>query len=309
MAADVTMTDGPLKDSVLRLADGRALAYAEWGDASGLPVLLVHGTPHSRIWCPDAEITTRAGVRLIIPDRPGFGRSDPQVGHTLDGWAADVEQLADALGLGRFGIVGWSAGGVYVAACAATIPERLTAAGIVSNRTMAVYNLGERPQALDELDDEERHVFELVRELGLEEAAKRHAVEEEEFVRGLHERPERILEGYEPPEGDQWFYADAGRAGPWFEAVRESVRQGGLGWGCEGAALMAPWSFRLADISMPVHLWYGKQERAAYHEAAEFAAETIPDARLTSWPDAGHMGVAKHWREILEAIALPARAR
>jgi pimeloyl-ACP methyl ester carboxylesterase len=300
------MTDGPLNDSVLTLTDGRALAYAEWGDPSGSPVLFVHGTPHSRIWCPDEEATTGAGVRLIIPDRPGFGGSDPQLGHTLVGWAADVGQLADALGLDRIAIVGWSAGGVYVAACAATIPERLTAVGIVSNRTMAVYNVAERPQALGELDDEERHIYELVRELGIEEAAKRHAVEEEEHLGGLHERPEGILDGFEPPEGDRWFYADERRAGPWFAAVRESVRQGALGWGCEGAALMAPWNFRLADISVPVQVWYGEQERPVYREAAEFAAETIPHARVTGWPDAGHMGVAKHWREILDrALATP----
>ena len=54
---------------------------------------------------------------------------------------------------------------------------------------------------------------------------------------------------------------------------------------------------------MPVHLWYGGQERAVYREAAEFAAETIPDSRLTAWPDDGHIGVAKHWSEILEALA------
>jgi pimeloyl-ACP methyl ester carboxylesterase len=250
----VKKTDGPLNDSVLRLADGRALAYAEWGDASGSPVLFVHGSFHSRIWCPDEEATTGAAVRLIVPDRPGYGRSDPQLGHTLDGWAADVEQLADALDLGRFALVGWSAGGIYVAACAATIPERLRAAGIVSNRTIAVFNLGERPQALDELDDEERRLLDLVRELGLEEGAKACAAEEEEFVRGLVERPEGVLDDYEPPEGDRWFFADAVRAEPWFDAVREGVRQGALGLGCEVAALMAPWSFRLTEISVPVHL-------------------------------------------------------
>jgi pimeloyl-ACP methyl ester carboxylesterase len=302
----VTTTDGPLNDTVLRLADGRALAYMEWGDASGSPIFFVHGSPHSRIWCPDEEATALAGVRLIIADRPGFGRSDPQLGHTLVGWAADVEELADALGLDRFGIVGWSAGGIYVAACAATIPERVTAASIVSNRTMAVYNLGERPQALDELDEEARHVLELVLEFGLEEAAKRHAAEEEAFVRGLFEEPERILEGHEVPAGDKWFYADPERAQQWFDAVREAVRQGALGWSCEGAALMAPWNFRLADISVPVHIWYGEQELPVYREAAEFAAETIPDARVTGWPDAGHRGVAKYWREILEALPRPA---
>jgi pimeloyl-ACP methyl ester carboxylesterase len=174
---------------------------------------------------------------------------------------------------------------------------------------MAVYNLGERPQSLAELDDESRHVLELVRELGLEEAAKRHAAEEEEFVRRLFEEPERILEGHEVPGGDKWFYADPQRAQPWFDAVREAIRQGALGWACEAAALMAPWSFRLADISVPVHIWYGEQELSAYREAAEFAAETIPDARVTGWPDAGHMGVAKYWCEILEAVTLPDLAR
>jgi pimeloyl-ACP methyl ester carboxylesterase len=70
---------------------------------------------------------------------------------------------------------------------------------------------------------------------------------------------------------------------------------------------MAPWSFRLADISVPVHIWYGEQELPVYREAAEFAAETIPDARMAGWPDAGHRGVAKYWGEILEALLRPAR--
>lgn len=297
------MTKRPLSDSVLRLKDGRALAYAEWGDPGGSPVFFCHGSPHSRIWCPDEEATERAGVRLVIPDRPGCGGSDPQLGHTVVGWASDLEELADALGVGRVGVVGWSAGGLYAAACAAAIPERLTAAGLVSNRTIAVFNLGERPQALDELDDEERHVLELVRGLGLEQAANALAVEEEGWVRGLLERPERILEGYEVPDGDRWFYAAEGRARPWFDAVREAVRQGPLGVSCEFAAALAPWNFRIADITARVNLWYGEEERAAYRDAAEFGATTIADARLTAWPDAGHMGLAKHWSEILEAVA------
>jgi pimeloyl-ACP methyl ester carboxylesterase len=296
------MTTRALSDSVLQLAEGRALAYTEWGDPGGAPVFFCHGTPHSRVWCPDEEATTRVGVRLIIADRPGFGGSDPELGHTLIGWSDDLQELADALGISRFAVAGWSAGGIYAAACAGAISERVTAAGVVSSRTISVYNFGERPQALEELDDEERRVHELVDELGLEAAARQLSLEEEDWALGLLEQPQRVLDGYEVPDGDKWFYADESRAKPWFDAVREAVRQGPLGACCEGAALVSPWNFRLADISVPVHLWYGGQERAVYREAAEFAAETIPDSRLTAWPDDGHIGVAKHWSEILEAL-------
>src|SRR5688500_1262034 len=70
----------PNRDAVIRLRDGRAMAYAEWGVPEGLPVLAFHGMPGSRLWCPDhfapGMTTTERGVRLITFDRPGYGRSD-----------------------------------------------------------------------------------------------------------------------------------------------------------------------------------------------------------------------------------------
>lgn len=79
------------------MPDGRKLAYTEWGLPDGKPVMYFHGTPGSRIWCPDEEATSTAGVRLIIPDRPGIGRSDPLEGRTLADLPKDVAALADSL--------------------------------------------------------------------------------------------------------------------------------------------------------------------------------------------------------------------
>jgi pimeloyl-ACP methyl ester carboxylesterase len=70
----------PRDEGAIRLADGRALAYAEWGDPAGRPVLLMHPTPGCRLYCPDnyrvERTSAECGARVITVDRPGFGRSD-----------------------------------------------------------------------------------------------------------------------------------------------------------------------------------------------------------------------------------------
>jgi pimeloyl-ACP methyl ester carboxylesterase len=297
-------SDGLPRDGVLRLRDGRALAYREWGDPLGAPVVFAHGTPASRVWCPDPhqDATQASAVRLITVDRPGIGGSDVQLGLTVGGWASDVAELADGLGLERFGVVGLSAGGPWAAACAALIPERLTGVGIASSRALAQFNLRERPQALEEFGEDDRHAFDLVRELGPEEAAKSLAADDEEWARGLFEHPEKSLDGFEPPEGDKWFFEDPLQVELLLEGRRESARQRAVGFAWETVAIMQPWSFRLADISIPVHLWHGGQDEHVPLATQEFAAKTIPNAHLTIWPDAGHRGMAKHWRDVLEAV-------
>lgn len=101
----------PIRDEQMRLRDGRILAYAEWGDMHGHPVFFFHGSPLSRLWCPDESATRAAAVRLVAVDRPGFGGSDLQPGRRLEDWPSDVTELADALGFDRFAVAGYSAGG------------------------------------------------------------------------------------------------------------------------------------------------------------------------------------------------------
>ena len=117
----------------LRLSDGRALGYAEFGPACGRPILYFHGFPGSRLEARMAAgIAARLQLRLIAPDRPGVGLSDFQPRRILGDWPRDVLELADALGLRRFAVLGVSGGGPYAAVCAARIPFRLTRVGIVA---------------------------------------------------------------------------------------------------------------------------------------------------------------------------------
>jgi pimeloyl-ACP methyl ester carboxylesterase len=296
------MRDGPVSDRVLRLRGGRALAYAERGDLRGLPVFFFGGILNSRLWCPDEQATQAAGVRLITVDRPGYGRSDVQPGHTLGAWPEDVLELAGELGLERFGVVGWSAGGRYAAACAALMPDRLTGVGIVCSAAGATYELAEQSAALEMLDEDGRRLFELVRELGPTEAACSVAAEHEEWARRLVERPESIYPDLELAEGDRWFFDDPERCASLFDSVREALRQGPLGYAWAWVACVPPWGFRLADIAIPVRIWHGQQDTWMPGNSLKLVVDTIPNTSLTVWPDVGHWGVTKYWRELLDAV-------
>ena len=291
----------PFTDDAIRLSDGRRLAYAEWGAPEGRCVFLFHGTPHSRAFCPGEAVTASSNVRLITVDRPGVGGSDVLPRRTLGDWPDDVAQLADALGVEEFGVVGWSAGGVYAAACAALIPARLTGVGIACTRHLSQSNIAENPSAFEELDAADREMFELAQRDP--DAAARATVEQQrEWVEAIWNRPESALDRYETPTGDRWFFEDEELQRPFFEATRESVRQGPEAFAWELIDAWLPWGFRVAEIAAEVHVWHGAQDPLVDRRHIDFTVQLLPNPRLTVWDDAGHFGPLRHWGEILEAV-------
>ena len=125
-------TATPRADRTIRLRDGRVLAYSEWGDLTGRPVALLHGTPGSRLICPDEEATVAAGVRLLTVDRPGYGLSDPHAGRTVLDWVDDFIELTERLALPPCPVIGWSGGGPYALALGFRLPDRITGIGLAA---------------------------------------------------------------------------------------------------------------------------------------------------------------------------------
>src|SRR5687767_6463035 len=101
----------PRNDAILELSGGRRLAYAEWGDPAGRPVLFVHRSPGSRLFDPGAEATAR--VRLITVDRPGYGGTDPVTDPSFSVAAEDLSSLVQSLNMTDVDLVGWSGGGQF----------------------------------------------------------------------------------------------------------------------------------------------------------------------------------------------------
>ena len=130
--------------------------YLEAGDAAAPPVVLLHGFGTSREAMLGLMPWLAASHRVLAPDLPGFGAHPFHAGHAHDAdfYADEVLRFADALGLGRFDVVGTSMGGALAVHLAAEHPDRvrrvvlLAPAGVqppVRNAFMQAIDRGENP--------------------------------------------------------------------------------------------------------------------------------------------------------------------
>jgi pimeloyl-ACP methyl ester carboxylesterase len=281
---------------VLRLSDGRRLGYADYGDRHGAPVMFFHGTPGSRRVARWADlIARRRGIRLIAPDRPGFGLSDFQPGRTLGAWPRDVAELADALRLERFAVAGVSGGGPYVAACAWRLPDRLSHAGIISGMGPI-----DDPALMAALPRPYRTGFALVRRLpGVARAAFGLG------MLGLRRAPGCVLASIAAslPETDRVIFAQPRVQALLLDDAREALRHGPRGAALELSLLSRPWDVRLDQIRMPVRLWHGEADAQVPVVIARRLAAALPNCRARFLPNAGHLWVLDHLDEILATLA------
>ncbi len=292
----VAEADSFPRDQAHELPDGRLLAWCEYGSPSGAPVFYFHGIPGSRIDNRvTADVLAAAGLRLIAPDRPGFGRSSPQPSERSHAdWAHDVESLADRLGIGRFAIVAYSAGGPYALATCIALPDRVSKAAIVSGvapSEMPGYRKGVGPtdQVMTRLAPRAPWLARFLVARALEQA---------------REKPERfgrsVNADFKAP-ADQRVLDDRYRElVP--ELFLESGRGGPAGIVEDFAVWARPSGLELHRASVPVHLWHGDDDRAIPTSHSRWIASRLPAADLTIWPGVGHLHTPERWAEVYAAL-------
>lgn len=268
-------------------ADGRKLAFAEWGDPDGFPVFQLHGTPGSRLGRhPDESVYVRVGVRLITYNRPGYGGSDRQRGRRVVDCVSDIEAIADELGLERFAVTGGSGGGPHSLAAAASLPERVTRAECASSP--APYDAGlDWLSGMDPLN---------IREI--EWALQGEEVYIPNLEREAAEALERVAADPSKLLGDDWELSEADRAAlartEFHDIIRDSVTEalssGVYGWADDMFAVLQPWGFDFADIRVPTRVIYGITDVLVPVQHGEWLAAHVPGAEVVVEENLGHMG-------------------
>lgn len=279
------------------LPDGRTLAFAEFGEPDGEPVLYFHGAPACRLepLLIGNEVLRRLGLRVIAPDRPGMGGSPFRPGRALLDWPADVTALADALSLDRFAVLGNSGGGPYTAVCAAKIPERLHAAVIVSGGWRMDW-----PEAKENLPFPNRLTLLLARRapfllrllLGMMG----------DIIQGEREKELAQLKK-RVPAADYAAFAEPGRLEAFGQMMREALRQGAEGAAWDLGLYVRDFGFSLDEIRMPLTLFHGEQDTNAPIAMVRRAVAQLPTARLVTYENEAHLStLCNHMDEIAQAL-------
>lgn len=120
---------------MIHIADcktGNTLAYADFGNPDGFPILIQHGLIASIREQTLFRRLSETGARLISIARPGYGDSAAYAMRNIAEWGELVETVLDKLELDRFDVLGISSGAPYSYALSFRFPKRVRTLFILS---------------------------------------------------------------------------------------------------------------------------------------------------------------------------------
>lgn len=282
----------PGVDGIVRLRDGRALNYAQYGAADGFPIVNAHGGLACRLDIAAADcVAAETGVRILSPDRPGVGLSDPSPGRTILDWADDVAELLDHLGVDRFAAMGWSMGGQYAAALGYALRHRVTRVAIIAG-ALPLTDAG----VFDELPAMDRYLTRMSQRAPW---AARQVFRTVGFATQVAPTVYGRLAARQLGPADGAVIRREG-FGAFGRMSHEAARQPD-GAVEEYRAWMRPWGFTPEDIDVPVDVWGGAEDELVNRSWPHRLASRIPTATLNI-REGGHFLAHLHYREILTAL-------
>jgi pimeloyl-ACP methyl ester carboxylesterase len=232
-------------------------------------VLWHPGSPHTgEPPEPLVAAATARGIRLVSFARPGYGGSTQDPGRHVASVAGDARAVVDALGVDRFGVLGYSGGGPHALACAALLPDRVVAAATLA---------GVAPFSGDEAWFDGMHAPVALRAAAVSREARAALAKTDEF------EPGQFVD-------TDW----AALEGEWGALGRDAQRAEAAGRGGlidDDVAFTRPWGFDLGDVRAPVLLVHGERDRVVPRSHAVHLLAGLPQARLWMRLDEGHVAV------------------
>jgi len=278
----------------IELSDGRRLAYRDYGDPEGRPVLAFHEGLGSSLLPPGSDLRARAlGLRLIAPERPGFGQSDPRSDYSFDGVAEDVVELADRLGLADVRVSGVLSGAPSALQTAARLGRRARFVHLCSARPPRPIGQPNPDNPLAQFRARvEAHPWVMAAVCAILRARMSPALAARMVRRAAHDAP-----------GDRAYLDAHPEAAAYVEAyVGECLANGTRGPVDEIKAFRRAGNLTTAPLAAPVVVWHGADD--GFAPMADLMVYLGAAAREV-WvaPQMGHLLALKHWDDVLIRLA------
>jgi pimeloyl-ACP methyl ester carboxylesterase len=288
----------PKLEGNVAVGEDRRIGFAEFGDPQGRAIFWLHGTPGARRQIPmEARIyAEKANIRLIGLDRPGIGSSTPHRYERVVAFAEDLRTIADTLGIEKMAVVGLSGGGPYTLGCAAAMPDRVVAAGVIGGVAPTVGpdaapgglmgNLGTRVAPL------------------LQHAGTPIGLLASGLIRLIKPvaSPITDLYGRVSPEGDRRLLARPEIKAMFLDDLLNGSRKQLAAPFSDIVVFARDWGIRLDQITVPVRWWHGDADHIVPFRHGEHVVSRLSDAELYPMPGESHLAGLGRAEEILQTM-------
>jgi pimeloyl-ACP methyl ester carboxylesterase len=250
-----------------------------------------HGAPMSRLHLTylDQQFLEHH-IRVIAPDRPGYGRSSPQPGRVLTDWARDVAMLADALGIDRFIVAGHSSGGPYAVSTAALLGARVAAGIALGGVTDMSW-----PAAWTGYPESEAEAMRQPTEAAaITWCVGRFGADGSRFSANSD---------FHWPQPDAALFTNRRDGRLIMTAAAESFRQGITAYAQDAFIQGQPWQFDPQAIDAPFFVVHGEADTLIPVSHSRHTCELIPNAQLRILPGHGHMTTLAELPALVSALA------
>jgi pimeloyl-ACP methyl ester carboxylesterase len=284
-----------------RLPDGRTLSYAEFGDPNGLPVLAIHGTPGSRLMFGLTDAAARErGLRIIAPDRPGYGHSDYRRNPSLMRSAEDFVALVDTLKTERLAVIGVSGGGPHAVATASAMLDRVALLALVSP-------VGPIAECRKQVRMSRMHRLIFTRMGRSTPACASFFWSLRGMVRWAPGVAYRVLQQRVTPT-DRFVLGRSEVEVNLRAAICEGLRPGIKGALQDLRLFCSPWDLPIGEIDVPAVVWQGSDDTIVPPSAAYHLATKLPNCRLDVIQQAGHYWGFANFPRVLDTVTAALRS-
>ena len=194
----------------------------------------------------------------------------------------DVRAIAGALGIERLAVWGYSGGGPHALACAALLPDLVSA--VATFASVAPFDA----PGLDYFTGMgEANADDIRLLLEDPEAARAKNAKDRDAI--LQVTPEALVEAWASlvsPADAAVLTEDLALFV--VTCIKDGLAAGDQGWWDDGLAGIAPWGFALDAIRVPVQVWHGAQDKFVPFQHGQWLSENIPGAEAHLTDTDGH---------------------
>ena len=288
----------PKLEGKIAVGSDRQIGFAEFGDPQGRAMFWLHGTPGARRQIPvEARLYAEANrIRLVGVDRPGIGASTPHEYHRVIDFADDLRTIADTLGIDKMAVIGLSGGGPYTLGCAAAMPDRIIAVGVLGG---VAPTRGNDAIGGGVMGNVGLPVAPMLERVGT--PLSRVATGLIRLIKPVAE-PVLYLYAAISPEGDRRLLER-----PEFKAMFLDDLLNGSRFQTSAPIhdlilFTREWGFALEDVKVPVRWWHGDDDHIVPFHHGAHVVDRLPDAAMSVIDGESHLGGLGIAEEVLSTV-------